>query len=474
MAKTKTVLIAGAAGFIGSHLCDHFIGRGDRVIALDNLITGTTGNLRHLSGERRFSFRKTDISKPFRIAGKVDVVLSFASPASPPDYLRHPIETLDVGSAGTRNLLEIARAKKAVFLHASTSEVYGDPEVSPQKESYWGRVNPIGPRSVYDEAKRFSEALVMAYHRRHGVNTKLVRIFNTYGRRMRPEDGRVIPNFAVQALLGKPLTVYGKGDQTRSYCHVDDLVRGIHAVLFSRLHMPDNLGNPNEMSVLKLAKTILRMTGSKSPIVYRELPVDDPKQRCPDIALAKQELGWAPRVALEEGLAQTLEYFAEALSLAYLRRHRLDVKIIRIFNTYGDRMRLEDGRVIPNFISQALLKKPLTVYGNGKQTRSYCYIDDLVEGIDKMLHSKYSGPFNLGNPNEMPVLGLAKVIIRLTGSKSPIVFKPLPVDDPKQRCPDIALAKKALGWTPKVPLEAGLGKTIRYFEKALFHQSHPR
>ena len=313
MAKTKTVVIAGGAGFIGSHLGDLFIGKGYRVIAVDNLITGTTKNIKHLLAGKNFSFKKQDISKSFTVPGPVDVVLSFASPASPPDYLKYPIETLDVGSLGTRNLLELARAKKSVFLHASTSEVYGDPERSPQREDYWGHVNSVGFRSVYDEAKRFSEALVMAYHRHYRLNTKMVRIFNTYGQRMRPEDGRVIPNFMTQALLGKPLTVYGKGDQTRSYCYVDDLVRGIHALLFSDFHLPVNLGNPNEMTVMKLAQLILQMTGSKSKIVYRPLPADDPKQRCPDIALAKKELRWAPEVPLEKGLRHTLEYFREAV-----------------------------------------------------------------------------------------------------------------------------------------------------------------
>ncbi len=316
MARNKTVFIAGGAGFIGSHLCDRFLENGWRVIAADNLITGSVHNVRHLFAEKLFSFEKCDVSKRAAVTGPVHAVLSFASPASPPDYLKFPIETLDVGSAGTRNLLELARAKKAAFLHASTSEVYGDPEVSPQPESYWGHVNSIGPRSVYDEAKRFSEALVMAYHRSYRLDTKLVRIFNTYGRRMRLEDGRVIPNFMTQALLEKPLTIYGKGSQTRSYCYVDDLVRGIEKALFSKLHLPVNLGNPNEMSVLKLAKLILKMSGSHSPIVYRSLPTDDPQQRCPDIALAKRTLGWKPAVALEDGLEETLQYFREEIGRA--------------------------------------------------------------------------------------------------------------------------------------------------------------
>lgn len=309
MAKQKTVLIAGGAGFIGSHLCDLFIGKGARVIAVDNLITGALGNLRHLRGEKNFHFKKHDVSKPLRFPGRVDAVLSFASPASPPDYLKYPIQTLDAGSSGTRNLLELARVKRSVFLHASTSEVYGDPEVTPQPENYWGHVNPAGLRSVYDEAKRFSEALTMAYHREYRVNTKLVRIFNTYGKRMRLEDGRVIPNFMTQALLGKPLTVYGRGDQTRSYCYIDDLVRGIDEALFSDYHLPINLGNPNEMPVIELAKLILEMSGSKSKIVHHPLPADDPRQRCPDIGLAKRILDWEPTVPLREGLKQTLDYF---------------------------------------------------------------------------------------------------------------------------------------------------------------------
>ncbi len=313
MKKNRTVLVAGGAGFVGSHLCDFFIKKDYRVLAVDNLITGDTKNIRHLTPLKKFLFLKKDISKPFVVTGPVDVVLSFASPASPPDYLKYPIETLDVGSLGTRNLLELVRTKKSVFLHASTSEVYGDPEMSPQKESYWGHVNSVGPRSVYDEAKRFSEALIMAYHRSYRLDTKMVRIFNTYGKRMRLEDGRVIPNFITQGLLGKPLTVYGKGQQTRSYCYVDDLVRGIHELLFSDFHTPVNLGNPNEMSVMKLAKLILEMTGSKSKIIYHPLPADDPKQRCPDIALAKKILDWEPLVPLEEGLAHTIQYFKEEI-----------------------------------------------------------------------------------------------------------------------------------------------------------------
>jgi dTDP-glucose 4,6-dehydratase len=305
----KRVLVTGGAGFVGSHLCDRFIQEGTSVVALDNFITGSEDNLRTLSKEKRFTLVRKDISRTNTLTGPLDAVLHFASPASPPDYLKYPLETLLVGSLGTHNALEIARAKKAAFLMASTSEVYGDPEVSPQGEKYHGNVNPSGPRSVYDEAKRYSEAVTMAYHRLYRMDTKIVRIFNTYGPRMRPEDGRVIPNFISQALMGRPLTVYGNGSQTRSYCHVSDLVDGIVRLLKSRQHEPVNLGNPNEMTVLELARLLLKMTGSKSRIVYRELPEDDPKRRCPDIRLAKKVLGWTPKVDLRSGLADTLEYF---------------------------------------------------------------------------------------------------------------------------------------------------------------------
>ena len=310
----KAFLITGGAGFIGSHLCEKYIAEGHLVIALDNLITGSKENLRRVLNHKHFTFIKHDISKPVEIKGPLDAVLHFASPASPPDYLKYPIQTLKVGSLGTHNALGIAKAKKARFLLASTSEVYGDPLVSPQKESYWGHVNPVGPRGVYDEAKRFAEAITLAYHREHGMDTKIARIFNTYGERMRVEDGRVIPNFISQALLGKPLTVYGDGKQTRSYCYVSDLVRGIDKTLHSKLNAPVNLGNPNEMSVLKLAKFIGRLTNSKSKIIYKPLPIDDPKQRCPDISLAKKLLGWKPEVSLEDGLMKTIEYFRRPLS----------------------------------------------------------------------------------------------------------------------------------------------------------------
>lgn len=303
------LLITGGAGFIGSHLCDHFIRQGHSVLCLDNFITGSMDNIRHLSKTSRFRLIRHDISKPIAITGRLDYVLHFASPASPPDYLKHPIQTLKVGSLGTHNALGIAKVKKAKFFLASTSEVYGDPLVSPQKESYWGNVNPVGPRGVYDESKRFAEAITLAYHREHGIDTKIIRIFNTYGERMRPEDGRVIPNFISQALSRKALTVYGTGSQTRSYCYVNDLVRGIVCVMNSRLNRPVNLGNPNEMSVLLLAKKIQKLTGSNSRIVYKPLPQDDPKQRCPDISLAKRELGWSPQIALDSGLIKTIEYF---------------------------------------------------------------------------------------------------------------------------------------------------------------------
>lgn len=310
----KRVLITGGAGFIGSHLCDLFIQKGWAVVCVDNLLTGTKENVRHLLRQRRFSFIRQDLSKPIRVPGPVASILHFASPASPPDYLKYPIETLKVGALGTYHLLETAKEKKAKFLLASTSEVYGDPLVRPQGESYWGNVNPVGPRSVYDEAKRFAEALTSAYRRKHRVNTRIVRIFNTYGERMRPEDGRVIPNFIAQALSGMPLTVYGEGRQTRSYCYISDLLRGIEKALESDFHDPVNLGNPNEMTVLKLAKLILKLTASKSHVVFRPLPADDPKQRCPDIRLAKKVLNWAPQVRLEQGLRAAIRYFREKSS----------------------------------------------------------------------------------------------------------------------------------------------------------------
>ena len=310
MKRPKKVLITGAAGFIGSHLSDHFIRKGCKVIGIDNLITGSAQNLKQHFSNPRFSFIKHDISKPILLSGGIDLVLHFASPASPPDYLKYPIQTMKVGALGTHNALGIAKKNRATFLLASTSEVYGDPLVSPQKETYWGHVNPIGPRSVYDESKRFAEALALAYYREHKFDVKIVRIFNTYGERMRPEDGRVIPNFITQALSGKPLTVYGDGSQTRSYCYIDDLVRGLDRLIGSGQHGPINLGNPNEMSVLRLAKLVKRILNSKSSIVYRDLPADDPKQRCPDISLAKKTLKWKPEVRLEDGLEKTIAYFS--------------------------------------------------------------------------------------------------------------------------------------------------------------------
>ncbi len=309
----KTVVITGGAGFVGSHLCEAFLKKGRRVICVDNFVTGSRQNIRPFLSQRNFSFIHHDISEKMVLKDPVHFVLHFASPASPPDYLHFPIETLKVGSLGTLNALNLALEKKAVFLLASTSEIYGDPLVSPQKESYWGHVNPVGPRSVYDEAKRFSEAITTAYHRTHGLDAKIIRIFNTYGERMRIEDGRVIPNFICQALQNKPLTVYGDGNQTRSYCYVADLVKGVEKVLFSSLNQPVNLGNPNEMSVLRLARHILKLTGSKSKIVHKPLPVDDPKQRCPDITLAKKSLDWCPEVSLGEGLPRTISYFRASL-----------------------------------------------------------------------------------------------------------------------------------------------------------------
>ena len=314
MTGSKRLLITGGAGFLGSHLCEHFLKQGHEVTALDNFITGSKKNVAHLSKDPKFKLVEHDISKPYVFDGPLDAILHFASPASPPDYMRLPLETLDVGSLGTRNCLDLARHKKAVFLMASTSEVYGDPLVSPQVESYWGNVNSVGPRSVYDEAKRFSEALTMCYRRTFNVDTKIIRIFNTYGPRMGIEDGRVIPNFLSQAILGKPLTVYGDGSQTRSYCFVSDLVAGIEKMLFSRSEGPINLGNPIELTVKQLADVILQMTGSKSSLVHVELPVDDPKVRCPDITRARRELGWEPSVGLEEGLGQTISYFRAQLS----------------------------------------------------------------------------------------------------------------------------------------------------------------
>jgi dTDP-glucose 4,6-dehydratase len=308
------VLVTGAAGFLGSHLTDALLAEGHSVIGVDNLCTGSLENLKHLRNETRFEFREHDICTSFDF-GKVDYVFNFASPASPQDYHRLGIETLEVGSYGTRNALDVAQKHQAKFLHASTSECYGDPTVHPQTEEYWGNVNPIGPRSVYDEAKRFSEALVMAYHRYRKVDTRLVRIFNTYGPRLQANDGRVISNFLVQALQGRDLTVYGDGSQTRSFCYVSDEIEGILRLAKSDVHLPVNIGNPNEWTILDCAKAVLHVTGSKSKIVFEPLPVDDPMQRKPDITRATQLLGWQPKIDLETGLNLSLEYFRSTLPL---------------------------------------------------------------------------------------------------------------------------------------------------------------
>lgn len=308
------IVITGGAGFIGSHLCERYLGEGHHVTCVDNLLTGVASNISHLVPSPRFEFVNHDVSKPLFLDGSVDRILHFASPASPVDYLQLPIQTLKVGSLGTHNMLGVALAKKARFLLASTSEVYGDPEIHPQREDYWGHVNPIGIRGVYDEAKRFAEAMVMAYHRTHGLETRIVRIFNTYGNRMRLDDGRVLPNFMGQALRGEPLTVYGTGDQTRSFCHVTDLVEGIARLMESASPEPVNLGNPEEVTILQFAKEILELSGSASPIVFKPLPQDDPRVRKPDITRARQRLGWEPRVPRREGLLLTLEHFKTRLA----------------------------------------------------------------------------------------------------------------------------------------------------------------
>jgi len=309
------VLVTGAAGFLGSHLCDRLLAEGHEVIAMDNLLTGNMRNIAHLEEERRFRFVRHNVTQFIFVDGPLDAVLHFASPASPIDYLELPIPTLKVGSLGTHNALGLALEKGARFLLASTSEVYGDPLIHPQPETYWGNVNPVGPRGVYDEAKRFAEALTMAYHRANGVDTRIVRIFNTYGERMRPRDGRVVPALICQALAGEPMTVFGDGSQTRSFCYVSDLIDGIYRLLLSGVNEPVNIGNPAELSVLDFAKTIQRLTGTRSEIVFKPLPVDDPKVRQPDIAKAKEKLGWQPRVKLEDGIARTIEYFRTAVSV---------------------------------------------------------------------------------------------------------------------------------------------------------------
>jgi dTDP-glucose 4,6-dehydratase len=305
--------VTGAAGFLGSHLTDRLLAEGHNVIGIDNLLTGNTANIEHLSGNDRFKFIKQDVTEYLYLPGPVDYVFHFASPASPIDYLELPIQTLKVGSLGTHKALGLARAKKAKFIIASTSECYGDPLVHPQKEDYWGNVNPIGPRGVYDEAKRFAEAMTMAYYRTHGVQTHIVRIFNTYGPRMRLRDGRVVPAFVGQALKGEDLTVFGDGSQTRSFCFVSDLIDGIFRLSQSDFHEPVNIGNPLELTIKEFAERIIRITGSKSKLCYKPLPVDDPKQRKPDITRAKTILGWEPKVDLETGLQQTISYFKTRL-----------------------------------------------------------------------------------------------------------------------------------------------------------------
>ena len=305
----KTALITGGAGFIGSHLCELLLGRGYKVIAMDNLVTGGLKNIEYMRGNNNFTYIHHDVSKHIAVNGEVDYALHFASPASPVDYQKIPIQTLKVGSLGTHNTLGLALAKKAKYVLASTSEVYGDPLVNPKPESYWGNVNPIGVRGCYDEAKRFSEALTMAYHRIHFLDTKIVRIFNTYGPRMRKDDGRVVPNFITQALNGKPITVYGDGAQTRSFCYVTDLIDGIYRLMISGLNEPVNLGNPEEHTILEFAELIKALTKSNSKIVFKPLPKDDPHVRCPDITKAKKELKWQPKIGLKGGLAETIEFF---------------------------------------------------------------------------------------------------------------------------------------------------------------------
>jgi dTDP-glucose 4,6-dehydratase len=304
-------VVTGGTGFLGSHLCDRLIAEGWEVLALDNLITSGESNISHLAKNPRFRVERGDVTEHIDVAGPVDYVLHLASPASPFDYLKFPIETMKVGSMGTHNALGLALAKKAKFFLASTSECYGDPEVSPQPEEYWGRVNPIGPRAVYDEAKRFAEAMTMAYHRYYDVDTHIVRIFNTYGPRMRLSDGRALPNFVHQGLMGKPITVYGDGKQTRSFCYVSDLIEGIYRLMLSDEHLPTNIGNPQEITILQFAERVREHFPDAPPIIFEPLPQDDPKQRCPDISKAKRLLGWEPKVGLKEGLQMTLEYFKE-------------------------------------------------------------------------------------------------------------------------------------------------------------------
>ena len=313
MSDRKRILITGAAGFLGSHLCDRFVNEGFHVIGMDNLITGTVKNIEHLFPLDNFDFYFHDVTKFVHVPGNLDYILHFASPASPIDYLKIPIQTLKVGSLGTHHLLGLAKEKKSRFLIASTSEIYGDPLVHPQSESYWGNVNPIGPRGVYDEAKRFMEAITMAYHTYHGLDIRIARIFNTYGSRMRLDDGRALPAFFSQAIKGEDITVFGDGMQTRSFCYVDDMIEGIYKLLMSDYIYPVNLGNPAEITVKQAAEEIIELTGSKSKIIYKNLPVDDPQQRQPDITKAKEILGWEPKVSRSEGLKLTLEYFKKEL-----------------------------------------------------------------------------------------------------------------------------------------------------------------
>ncbi len=307
------IIVAGGAGFIGSHMCDRLLAEGHSVIALDNFLTGASENLAHLNGGGRFRFLRHDIVRPIEIDGPVDAVINMASPASPKDYLEYPIETLEVGSMGTKNMLDLARKHNARFLLTSTSECYGDPHVHPQVETYWGNVNPVGPRSCYDESKRFAEALTMAYHRKHGLRTSIARIFNTYGPRMKLDDGRVVPAFLDQALRGAPMTVFGDGSQTRSFCYVSDMVDGLYRLMQSDERYPVNLGNPLELTIREFAERIKGLTGAKSEIEYQQLPEDDPKQRRPDIGKARRVLGWEPKVGLEEGLRETVAYFRKRL-----------------------------------------------------------------------------------------------------------------------------------------------------------------
>lgn len=302
-------MVSGGAGFVGSHLCDRLLQEGHSVVAIDNFLTGRPSNIAHLQGDPSFELLEADVTEKVSVDGRLDHVLHLASPASPVDYLNHPIESLLVGSAGTKNLLDLALAHEARFLLASTSECYGDPTEHPQKETYWGHVNPVGLRSVYDEAKRFAEALTMAYHRRHGLRTRITRIFNTYGPRMKLNDGRVVPAFIDQALHGRPLTVFGDGKQTRSFCYVSDLVDGLYRLMFREEPLPVNLGNPEEITILEFAERIRRLTGSTVPIEFRPLPEDDPQQRCPDISKARRLLDWEPKIPLEEGLRRTIDYF---------------------------------------------------------------------------------------------------------------------------------------------------------------------